>query len=117
VKSGIPDYRKDTGRDAVSRILPRVTVALLGLVLAVAGGVFEAPAASLYSSLICGFVLVFLGVQGFWLPYVRAVQLAIAAWLPVSCLVFHLRGPALGFTLGVAAALAVISLRERPVHE
>ncbi len=116
MSSGVPDFRKDTEQDIVARIVPRVMVSLLGLLLVATAWLFSLQVYALYNALIMGFVLFFVGVRGFWLPYVRAVQLGIAAWLPLSCLVFHVRGGTMWSWLGVAGALALITLRERPVH-
>ncbi|MBL8949362.1 MAG: hypothetical protein JNK82_01200 [Myxococcaceae bacterium] len=81
MKSGVPDYRNDSAHDVVARMFPRVTVSLLGVLLSVAGWVFQPAELALYNTLACGFVLMFAGVRGFWLPYVKYLQLAVAAWL------------------------------------
>ena len=109
-RSVIPDYSKDTGAEAFDRIAPRVLVALLGLVLVGSSGWFPQPIHAVWNLTVVGFVLAFLGVQGFWLPFVRPVQLAAALWLAISSFAFGARGPALWTTLAVAAAVTVISI-------
>jgi hypothetical protein len=106
----IPDYRQDTGAEAFDRVAPRVLVALLGLVVASMAFWFQQQGPALYNFIVVGVVLVFLGVRGFWLPFVRPSQLVVAGWLAVSTPIFGVRGAALWLTLAVAVALVVITV-------
>jgi hypothetical protein len=106
----IPDYRRDTGAEVFARVVPRVLVALLGLIVASSGWWFPQPAPAVWNATVVGIVLVFLGTRGFWLPFVRPLQLVAAAWLAVSAFIFGVRGPPLGIALGAAAALLLITV-------
>jgi hypothetical protein len=106
----IPDYRRDTGAEAFERVAPRVVVTLLGLLVASLGWSLAQPTAQVWNLTVVGSVLAFLGIEGFWLPFVRPLQYLAAAWLAVSCFVFGVHGAALWSTLAVATALLVITV-------
>jgi hypothetical protein len=87
-----------------------VLVTLLGLLVASLGWQFAQPSPAFWNATLVGLVLVFLGIRGFWLPFVRPLQFAAAVWLAVSCFIFGVEGFALWITLGAAAALALITV-------
>lgn len=87
-------------------------MALLGVALAATGLLSGMTQGALISAQVTGFVLLFLGLRGFWLPYVKASQLVVAGWIAASAFVFGVGGFALAAMLVIAAAVAVVSLTE-----